>query len=135
VKESRVPDDPDLAGLQKFMVLHGDLHDVWERLLEDPEASLLVEGEDVAVHLAMDLSTERALEQDRPEGLRRIYSSMVATGLDAGQAFHVLSQAMMHEFVSAAEAGQTMDLAAFMRRAALYAGEAMKEGIGGENRA
>jgi len=130
VKESRVPDDPDLAGFQKFMVLHGDMHDVWDRLIEDPETPLMLEGEDLLVHIAMDLSTERALEQNRPEGLRQIYASMITAGLDAGQAFHVLSQAMMHEFTGAAEQGQAMDLGAFMRRAVLYAGEALKEGFG-----
>ena len=126
VKESRVPEDPDLAGFQKFMVLHGDMHDVWDRLLEDPETPLRLEGEDLVVHIAMDLSTERALEQNRPEGIRQIYASMVSVGLDQGQAFHVLSQAMMHEFTGAAEQGQPMDLNAFMRRAVLYAGEALR---------
>ncbi|HYE98034.1 MAG TPA: DUF1841 family protein, partial [Planctomycetota bacterium] len=98
---------------------------------EDPETSLRVDGEDLVLHLAMDLSTERALEQNRPEGVRQIYGSMVAAGLDQGQAFHVLSQAMMHEFAGAAEQGQPLDLHAFIRRAVLYAGEALKEQMEG----
>jgi hypothetical protein len=122
--ESQAPSDPDLAAFQKFMVLHADMHEYWERLLTDMTTPLEVKGENLLVHIAMDAATERALSEDQPPGLQALFSALVQKGMPEGDAFHVLSQAMQHEFLIAAEADNEMDLAAFFRRAEDYCRQA-----------
>jgi hypothetical protein len=127
--ERRV-ENPDLARFQKFMVLHEDLHPLWDRLLEDPATSLEIEGENMMLHVAMDAATEAALEAGQPEGLRGLFQALTQAGFDEGRAFHVLSQAMMHEFVIQAEQGKEMSLDLFLNRATDYTGQAIRQGAG-----
>jgi hypothetical protein len=126
-REGRAVEGADLAGFQKFMVLHEDFHGTWDRLAADPSTSLEVDGENVLVHIAMDTATERALEENQPPGLQALYGALVQKGLDEGQAFHVLSQAMQHEFLESASAGREMDLGGYFRRAADYCRQAMEQ--------
>ena len=97
-KAEKRMEDPDLARFQKFMILHEDMHATWDALAADPATSLVVEGENLMLHVAMDAATETALETDQPPGLRQAFQMLTARGFDQGRAFHVLSQAMMHEF-------------------------------------
>jgi hypothetical protein len=126
-REDRAPDDPELAAVQKFMVLHGDMHPYWDRLLEDPAAPLVAEGEDLLRHVAIDTATERALERNEPPGLQALFSALVQKGIGEGEAFHVVAQAMEDEFVEEAQAGRTMGPAGFFRRAAEYCRQAMEQ--------
>jgi hypothetical protein len=126
-RSGRAVTDPDLAPLQKFMVLHQDMHEHWDRLVADPSTSLVVDGEPLALHIAMDAATEQALERNEPPGLQVIFASLTKGGFDEGSAFHVISQAMLHEFISEAEAGREMNLGGFFRRAADYARQAMEQ--------
>lgn len=119
--------NPDLARFQKFMVLHEDLHPLWDRLVADPSTPLDVEGENMMLHVAMDAATEAALEAGQPEGLRGLFQGLTTAGFDEGRAFHVLSQAMMHEFVAAAEKGEEMTLPLFLNRATDYTGQAIRQ--------
>ena len=125
-KADRALEDPDLARFQKFMVLHEDLHPLWEKLVEDPATSLEVEGENMMLHVAMDAATEAALESGKPEGLRGLFQALTQAGFDEGRAFHVLSQAMMHEFILQAEQGKELGLDLFLNRATDYTGQAMR---------
>jgi hypothetical protein len=123
-------DDPDLARFQKFMILHEDMHATWDALAADPSTSLLVEGENLMLHVAMDAATETALETDQPPGLRQAFQMLTARGFDPGRAFHVLSQAMMHEFIVQAEQGKELDPKQFLTRVFDYAKQAMEQGPG-----
>ena len=123
-------EDPDLARMQKFMLLHEDLHALWDRLVQDPTTSLEVEGEDMLLHIAMDAATEGSLEAGQPEGIRGLFQALTTAGFDEGRAFHVLAQAMAHEFVIAAEKGQEMSLDLFLNRATDYTGQAIRQGPG-----
>src|SRR6185295_2558600 len=73
-KSRKAPADEGLAAFQKFMVLHEDMHAVWDRLLEDPTTSLEIDGENLLLHIAMDAATEKALERNEPEGLPGVFS-------------------------------------------------------------
>lgn len=131
-KAQKTPDDAGLAAFQKFMILHDDMHEYWEALEKDPEAPLVVEGESLLVHIAMDASTMRALESNEPTGISALYADLIQNGLDQGVAFHVLSQAMQHEFLSAASQGQEMELPKFLDRAMAYCAQAIEQkGNGG----
>jgi hypothetical protein len=123
-------EDPDLARMQKFMVLHEDLHELWDRLAADPSTSLEVEGENMMVHIAMDAATEGSLEAGTPEGIRGLFQALTTAGFDEGRAFHVLAQAMAHEFLIAAEKGEEMSLDLFLNRATDYTGQAIRQGPG-----
>ncbi len=125
-KADRAVDNPDLARFQKFMVMHEDLHALWDQLVEDPSTSLEVEGENMMLHVAMDAATEASLEAGKPEGLRGLFQALTQAGLDEGRAFHVLSQAMMHEFVIQAEQGKELSLDLFLNRATDYTGQAIR---------
>ena len=113
------------------MILHEDMHPHWEKLEKDPGEPLLVDGENLLVHIAMDASTMRALETNEPEGLSPLYALLIQNGLEQGVAFHVLSQAMQHEFLSAATQGQEMELPKFLARATEYAKQAIEQKGGG----
>jgi hypothetical protein len=127
-KAERAVENPDLARFQKFMVLHEDLHGLWDQLVEDPSTSLEIEGENMMLHVAMDAATEAALESGTPAGLRGLFQALTQAGFDEGRAFHVLSQAMMHEFIVAAEKGEEMSLDLYLNRATDYTGQAMRQG-------
>ena len=130
-RADRQVENPDLARFQKFMVLHEDLHPLWDRLVQDASTSLEIEGENMMLHVAMDAATEAALEAGQPEGLRGLFQALTQAGFDEGRAFHVLSQAMMHEFVIQAEQGKEMSLDLFLNRATDYTGQAIRQGAGG----
>jgi hypothetical protein len=125
-KAQQMPDDEGLEAFQRFMVLHEDMHEYWERLEKDRTASLEVDGENLLLHIAMDAATMRGLEKDQPPGLKELLQMMLRNGIEQGRAFHVLSRAMEHEFLDAASKGQEMDLGAYFRRARDYIQEVMK---------
>lgn len=127
-KADKAMEDPDLARMQKFMVMHEDLHELWEKLVADPSTSMMVDGENMMLHIAMDAATEGALEAGQPEGLRGLFQALTTAGFDPGQAFHVLQQAMTHEFLIAAEKGQELSLDLLLNRATDYTGQAIRQG-------
>jgi hypothetical protein len=124
-KAQKVPDDEGLEAFQKFMVMHEDMHEYWERLEKDPSTSLDVDGENLLLHIAMDAATLRGLEENEPPGLQDLLRIMLRNGIDKGRAFHVLSRAMQHEFLEAASKEQMMDLQAYVRRAGEYVRQVM----------
>jgi len=126
-KKQESPDDPDLARMQKYMMMHDDMHPHFELFEQDPSGPLMADGENLMLHIAMDAATEKALEQDQPEGVRHLMQGMLDGGLDSGVAFHVLSQSMMHEFLIAAEQGQEMEHGKWMLRAGQYAQQAFQQ--------
>lgn len=126
-KRQKAPADEGLASFQKFMVLHEDMHAVWDRLVDDPTTSLEIDGENLLLHIAMDSATEKALEQNQPEGLPGVFALLVEGGFDQSRAFHVIAQAMEHEFLTAASQNQEMTLDGFMARAKEYARQALEQ--------
>jgi hypothetical protein len=130
-KAKQTPDDAGLAAFQKFMILHEEMHVHWEKLEKDPEEPLLVDGENLLVHIAMDASTMRALETNEPSGISPLYARLIQNGLEQGMAFHVLSQAMQHEFLASATEGHEMELPKFLARAAEYTKQAIERKAGG----
>lgn len=126
-------EDPDLARMQKFMLLHEDLHELWDKLLADPSTPLEVEGENMMLHIAMDAATEGSLEAGQPEGIRGLFQALTTAGFDEGQAFHVLAQAMAHEFLTAAEKGEELRLDLYLNRATDYTGQAIRQRPSGES--
>src|SRR2546421_10032063 len=76
-KRQQAPADEGLAAFQKFMVLHEDMHAVWDNLVEDPSTSLEVDGENLLLHIAMDAATEKALEQNQPEGRPGVFALLL----------------------------------------------------------
>jgi hypothetical protein len=119
-KEDRTPKEPYLQAVLKFMLLHENFHPMWEKLAADPTISLVVDGENVVLHVAMDAAAENAIQTDRPEGIRDLFENLQARGVEQGRAFHVISKAMMDEYLVAAEAGEPMDLARLYARAKDY---------------
>ena len=126
-KAKQVPEEEALAAFQKFMVLHEDMHETWERLEKDSETSLDVGGENLLVHIAMDAATMRSLETDQPPGVANLMGFLAQKGFDQGHAFHVISQAMQHEFLTAASRGQEMDPAKYVERAKDYCRQAVEQ--------
>jgi hypothetical protein len=118
--------DDGLARIQKFMMMHQDMHAHFDRIAADPAEPVEVGGESLMLHLAMDAATEQALEADDPSGIRLLMQSMIDQKFEPGRAFHVLSQAMTHEFLIAARAGGEMDRQRFLARATSYAEQAAK---------
>ena len=126
-RKREAPADEELASLQKFMVLHEDMHDIWDRLVDDPMTSLDVDGENLLLHIAMDAATEKALENNDPAGLPGVFALLVQGGFDQSRAFHVIAQAMEHEFLTAAAQEQEMTSDGFMSRAKEYAKQALEQ--------
>ena len=126
-KKREAPPDEGLAAFQKFMVLHEDMHGIWDRLVDDPTTSLEVDGENLLLHIAMDAATEKALEMNEPAGLPGVFALLVEGGFDQSRAFHVISQAMEHEFLTSASQDQEMTLDGFMTRAKEYAKQALEQ--------
>ncbi len=126
-KKQEMPGDEGLAAFQKFMILHEDMHAYWDRLVEDPATPLEVEGENLLLHIAMDAATEKALERNEPEGLPGVFALLVQGGFDQSRAFHVIAQAMEHEFLTTASQNQEMTLDGFMNRAQEYARQALEQ--------
>jgi hypothetical protein len=117
-------EDPELARMQKFMLMHEDMHEHFERCANDPAASLEVEGENLMLHIAMDAATEKSLETDQPPGARALMQGMLDAGFEPGRAFHVMSQAMMHAFIIAAQDGRDLQPIEYLQRATGYARQA-----------
>jgi hypothetical protein len=126
-KKQQAPADEGLAAFQKFMILHEDMHEIWDRLVDDPATPLEIDGENLLVHIAMDAATEKALETNEPAGLPGVFALLVQGGFDQGRAFHVISQAMEHEFLTAASQDQEMTPDGFMTRAKEYAKQALEQ--------
>lgn len=125
-KAGRTPEEPFLEAVQKFMVLHQDLHDWWDRLAADP-GTAVVDGErNVLVHVAMDATTERALRENAPQGVLEAYGHLIAAGVGEGEAFHVISAAMEHEFLISAAGGREMELENFLKRAQEYVAQTLR---------
>jgi hypothetical protein len=118
--------DEGLARIQKFMMMHQDLHAHLDRIAAHPNEPVEVEGENLMLHIAMDAATEQMLEADDPVGVRQLMQNLIDQKLEPGRAFHVLSQAMTHEFLTAARAGKEMDKQRFLTRATSYAEQAAK---------
>ncbi len=126
-RKREAPPDEELAAFQKFMVLHEDMHEVWDRLVDDPTTSLEIDGENLLLHIAMDAATEKALESNDPAGLPGVFALLVQGGFDQSRAFHVIAQAMEHEFLTAAAQEQEMTSDGFMSRAKEYAKQALEQ--------
>ena len=126
-RKREAPGDEELAALQKFMVLHEDMHEIWDRLIDDPRTSLEVDGENLLLHIAMDAATEKALENNDPAGLPGVFALLVQGGFDQSRAFHIIAQAMEHEFLTAAAQDQEMTPDGFMSRAKEYAKQALEQ--------
>jgi hypothetical protein len=117
-RKREAPGDEELAAFQKFMILHEDMHEIWDRLVDDPRTSL---------DIAMDAATEKALESNDPAGLPGVFALLVQAGFDQSRAFHVIAQAMEHEFLTAAAQEQEMTSDGFMSRAKEYAKQALEQ--------
>jgi len=128
LKEERPSPDDALAAFQKFMLLHEDMHPIWDRLVDDPNTPLEYNGENVMLHIAMDAATERSLEKNEPGGIQAVFAALVQGGFPPGDAFHVVQQAMMHEFLTAASQNQEMSLDGFLSRAREYGKQAVEQG-------
>jgi hypothetical protein len=126
-RSGKTSDVADEAILQKYMLMHEDMHAHFDRIEQDPSASMEVGGENLMLHIAMDAATEKSLEQDEPSGVRMLMQQMLSSGFDPGVAFHVISQAMMHETIIAGEAGQEFEPRKFLHRAASYAEQAQNQ--------
>ena len=120
-KESKSPKDPFLQSVLRFMLLHENFHGMWEKLAADPTIPLVVDGENVVLHVAMDAAAENAIQTDRPEGIRELFDDLESRGVEKGRAFHVISKAMLDEYLVAGEGGEPMDLVRFYVRAKDYA--------------
>jgi hypothetical protein len=120
--------DDGLARMQKFMMMHQDMHAHFDRIAADPAEPVEVEGDNLILHIAMDAATEQSLEADDPSGIRLLMQNLLDQKFDPGRAFHVLSQAMTHEFLTATSAGGEMDKQRFLSRATSYAEQAVKTG-------
>ena len=128
LKEERPSEDEALAAFQKFMLLHEDMHGLWDRLLDDPSTPVEVNGENVLLHIAMDAACEKALQKNEPAGVQAIFAALIQGGFEASDAFHVVQQAMMHEFLTAASQDQEMSLDGFLTRAREYGKQAVEQG-------
>ena len=129
-KLKKAPEDEGLAAFQKFMILHEDMHAYWDRLVEDPATPIEIEGENLLLHIAMDAATEKALERNEPAGLPGVFALLVEGGFDQSRAFHVIAQAMEHEFLTSASQNQEMTMDGFMTRAKEYARQALEQAKG-----
>lgn len=121
-KENRTPKSPYLQSVLKFMLLHENFHATWEKLAADPTIPLVLDGENVVLHVAMDAAAENAIQSDRPEGIKDLFEGLQSRGVEKGRAFHVISRAMMDEYLVAGEAGEPLDLVRLYARAKDYAG-------------
>jgi len=128
LREERPAEDEALAAFQKFMLLHEDMHEIWDRLVDDPATPVELNGENVILHIAMDAACEKALERNDPAGIQAIFAALVQGGFEAGDAFHVVQQAMMHEFLTAASQNQEMSLEGFLTRSREYGKQAVEQG-------
>jgi hypothetical protein len=125
-KAGRQNADEGLARIQKFMMMHQDLHAHFDRIAGDPKEPVEVGGESLMLHLAMDAATEQSLEADDPVGIRQLMQNLLDQKFEAGEAFHVLSQAFTHEFLSAASKKMDLDRQQFLARATAYVEQASK---------
>ena len=126
-KRQETPDDAELARIQKYMVMHDDMHAHFERFAQDPSQPPIRDGENLMLHIIMDATIEKALEWDQPPGIRKMLQGMLDGAIDPAVAFHALSNAMQHEFLAAAAKGNEMDQSDFMIRASQYAKQAFAE--------
>lgn len=123
-KAQQTPDDDDLSRMQKFMIMHEDMHEHFDRFEADPSSPMVVDGENLMLHIAMDAAAERSLELGEPPGIRQVMQGMLDDGVEPDRAFHAVSQAMLHAFVLAAEQGQEFGPDDFLFRAQQYAAQA-----------
>jgi hypothetical protein len=121
-KSHQTPKDPFLQSVLRFMLLHENFHAMWEKLAADPTIPLVVDGENLVLHVAMDAAAENAIQTDRPEGIRELFEDLHSRGVEKGRAFHVISKAMLDEYLLAGESGEPLDLVRFYVRAKDYAG-------------
>src|SRR5688572_22032303 len=98
-KTHKTPKDPFLQSVLRFMLLHENFHPLWEKLVADPTIPLVIDGENVVLHVAMDAAAENAILTDRPEGLRELFENLEASGVEKGRAFHAISSAMRDEYL------------------------------------
>jgi hypothetical protein len=123
----KTPKEPYLQSVLRFMLLHENFHAMWDKLAADPTIPLVVDGENVVLHVAMDAAAENAIQTDRPEGIKDLFEDLQARGVEKERAFHVISAAMRDEYLLAGEAGEPMDQVRLFVRARDYAGRATSE--------
>jgi hypothetical protein len=126
-KRQEAPDDPELARIQKYMVMHDDMHALFDDFERDPSQPPVRDGENLMLHILMDATTEKALEWDQPPGIRKMLQEMLDGAIDPAVAFHALSRAMQDEYLDAAAKGDDMNQSDFMIRASQYAKQAFAE--------
>jgi len=124
-KENKTPKEPFLQSVLRFMLLHENFHAMWEKLAADPTIPLVVDGENVVVHVAMDAAAENAIQTDRPEGIKELFEGLQTRGVEKERAFHVISSAMRDEYLVAGEAGEPMDHVRLYARAKDYAARSL----------
>lgn len=124
-KANQTPKGPFLQSVLRFMLLHENFHPMWEKLAADPTIPLVVDGENIVLHVAMDAAAENAIQTDRPEGIRELFEDLQAGGVERGRAFHVVSKAMADEYLLAGESGEPMDLVKVYARAKEYGARAL----------
>lgn len=124
-KVNKTPKDPFLQSVLRFMLLHENFHPMWEKIAADPTIPLVVDGDNVVLHVAMDAAAENAIQTDRPEGIRELFEELQARGMEKERAFHVISRAMNDEYLLAGEAGEPLDLVRFYARAKDYSVRAL----------
>jgi hypothetical protein len=76
-KRQETPDDAELARIQKYMVMHDDMHAHFERFAQDPSQPPIRDGENLMLHIIMDATIEKALEWDQPPGIRKMLQGML----------------------------------------------------------
>ena len=128
LKNDRASEDEALASFQKFMLLHEDMHPIWDQLVDDPATSLDRDGENLLLHIAMDVACEKSLQKNEPAGIQAVFAALVQGGFETAHAFHVVQQAMMHEFMTAASQNQEMSPEGFLGRAREYGKLAIEQG-------
>lgn len=127
-KANRPSKDHGKLLLQKFILLHENLHPLWEKLERDPATPLVQDGENLVLHIAFDARTELALMEGNPPGLREVFESMTNAGAEPGMAFHILAQAHLHECLEAGARGHaTYDPKKFLARAQEYAKQVLAD--------
>jgi hypothetical protein len=128
-KAGQKHEDPEYQRIQKYMVLHGDMHEIWDRLEADPSTSLVIDNHDVMLHIGMDAAAEKSIEQDEPKGMQQLFVVMRNAGIEETVAFHVISRSLYMEFLQAATLGKEVEMDKLYARAAELTREAVTQHV------
>ena len=132
-KAGRRPEDEYAVVMQKYMMMHEDMHQHFENIANDPSYPMEVDGENLMLHIAMDAAAEKSLAEDVPAGIRAVMQDLIDSRMDPGVAFHVIAQALTHETIAhhnSPEAEGEMDAGKYLERARAYAGQAKAQQAG-----